>query len=73
MQLRKLLFARLSAFHTFHGVSETPASMLIFDAPAHAESFFQDVDREVTAVPRDLVKLPEIGARHGLRFMPPAG
>jgi hypothetical protein len=44
--------------------------MLIFDAPAHAESFFKDVDREVRAVPRDLPKLPAIGARHGLDFMP---
>ena len=57
--------------HAFHGVSKEPARMLIFDAPAHAESFFKDVDREVTDVPRDLPKLSEIGSRHGLEFLPP--
>jgi hypothetical protein len=43
--------------------------MLIFDAPAHAEAFFKDVDQEVSEVPRDLPKLPEIGVRHGLHFV----
>lgn len=56
--------------HAFHGISEEPSRMLIFDAPAHAEAFFKDVDREVRDLPRDLPKLPEIGARHGLHFVP---
>lgn len=30
--------------------------MLIFDAPAHAESLFKDVDREVTAVRDDTAR-----------------
>jgi hypothetical protein len=46
--------------------------MLIFDAPAHAEAFFKDVDREVAEVSRDLAKILQIGERHGIRFLPPA-
>jgi hypothetical protein len=46
--------------------------MLIFDAPAHSEAFFKAVDREVTELPRDMSKLPEIGDRHGLRFAAPS-
>jgi hypothetical protein len=42
--------------------------MMIFDAPAHAESFFKRVDKEVTEIPRDLAKLPEIGSHYGLTF-----
>ncbi len=63
------VYAPGGTVHAFHGVSESPARMLIFDAPAHAESFFKDVHREVSQMPRDLPKLPEIGARHGLHFM----
>jgi quercetin dioxygenase-like cupin family protein len=57
--------------HGFRGASETPARMLIFDAPAHAEGFFRDVEREVTEMPRDLAKVPVIGQRHGIEFLPP--
>jgi hypothetical protein len=42
--------------------------MLIFDAPAHAEAFFRELHREVSEAPRDLPKLPAIGARHGVLF-----
>jgi quercetin dioxygenase-like cupin family protein len=66
------VYAPGGTLHAFHGVSQTPARMLIFDAPAHAEAFFKEVDREVTEVPRDLQKLPQIGARHGLHFAPAA-
>ncbi|HEX4886377.1 MAG TPA: cupin domain-containing protein [Casimicrobiaceae bacterium] len=62
------VYAPGGTLHAFHGVSEAPARMLIFDAPAHAEAFFKDVDREVTDLPRDLAKVPGIGERHGLRF-----
>jgi quercetin dioxygenase-like cupin family protein len=65
------VYAPGGTVHAFHGVSAQPARMLIFDAPAHAESFFKEVGREVTDLPRDLPKLPEIGARHGLHFLPP--
>jgi len=58
--------------HGFQGASEEPARMLIFDAPSHAEGFFKDVEREVNRLPQDLSKVPAIGARHGIRFLPPA-
>ncbi len=62
------VYAPGGTVHAFHGVSQSPARMLIFDAPAHAEAFFKDVDREVKHIPTDLPKLSEIGSRHGLRF-----
>lgn len=64
------VYAPGGTLHAFRGVSEPPARMLIFDAPAHAEAFFKDVDREVAELPRDLPKVSEIGARHGLHFAP---
>jgi quercetin dioxygenase-like cupin family protein len=67
------VYAPAGTLHAFHGVSESPAQMLIFDAPAHAEAFFREIDREVTELPRDLPKVPEIGARHRLRFVPSPG
>lgn len=56
--------------HAFHGASEQPARMLVFDAPAHAETFFRDVDRTVRT-PEDLAKVPDIGARNGIHFVAP--
>ena len=55
----------------FQGEGDTPARVLIFDAPAHAESFFREVDREVRA-PGDVAKVAAIGAKHQIRFKPPA-
>lgn len=63
------VYAPGGTVHAFRGVSDTPAHLLIFDAPAHAEAFFKEVDREVTELPSDLSKLPEIGIRHGLHFV----
>ncbi len=60
-----------STVHGFRGASELPARMLIFDAPAHAEGFFRDAAREVEQMPRDLPKVPAIGERHGIHFLPP--
>jgi quercetin dioxygenase-like cupin family protein len=57
--------------HGFSGASERPARMLILDIPAHTEGFFRDVEREVRELPRDLSKVPEIGDRHGIRFLRP--
>ncbi len=71
-QPRDFAYAPGGTLHAFRGVSDTPAHMLIFDAPAHAAAFFKDVDREVTDLPRDLAKVAEIGARHQIRFVPPA-
>ena len=58
--------------HGFKGASATPAKVLIFAAPAHSSAFFKDVNREVRTVPDDLSKVPEIGHRHGIEFMPAA-
>jgi quercetin dioxygenase-like cupin family protein len=54
--------------HGFQGASTDSARVLIFDAPAHAESFFREVDREVREIPADLHKVPAIGERHDIRF-----
>jgi quercetin dioxygenase-like cupin family protein len=57
--------------HSFQGDSDRPARVLIFDAPAHAESFFREVDRLVTDLPRDMAKVADIGARHQIQFVQP--
>ncbi|MEO6338439.1 MAG: cupin domain-containing protein [Caulobacteraceae bacterium] len=56
--------------HGFRGASEAPARMLVFDAPAHAETFFREVDHEVKG-PEDFAKVPSIGARNGIHFQAP--
>jgi mannose-6-phosphate isomerase-like protein (cupin superfamily) len=56
--------------HAFKGGSDEPARVLIFAAPAHSSAFFKDVNREIRTVPEDLAKVPEIGQRHGIEFMP---
>ncbi|MGE5615886.1 MAG: cupin domain-containing protein [Bacillota bacterium] len=43
--------------------------MLIIDCPAHTENFFREVDREIREMPRDLAKMPAIGARNGITFL----
>jgi quercetin dioxygenase-like cupin family protein len=55
--------------HGFNGVSTEPARVLIFDAPAHAGTFFKRVDDEVQELPRDLPKVLEIGRRTGIDFV----
>lgn len=64
------IYAPAGTVHAFHGVSETPARMLIFDAPAHAEHFFKDIEREIQDLPRDRAKITQIGERHGVTFVP---
>ena len=56
--------------HGFKGASATPARVLIFAAPAHASDFFEELNSEVRSFPDDLRKVPEIGRRHGIEFMP---
>src|SRR3954470_12297144 len=64
----EFIYAPGGAVHGFEGVSEKPARLLIFDAPAHAEAFFKEVDREVKDYPRDMAKMPAIGERHQIHF-----
>jgi quercetin dioxygenase-like cupin family protein len=64
------VYAPGGTLHSFQGATDKPARVLVFDAPAAAEQFFRDVDREVKSYPEDLAKVPAIGQRHGLRFRP---
>lgn len=64
------LYLPRNTVHAFKGGAETPARILIFAAPAHSSAFFKDVNREVRTVPEDLAKVPAIGQRHGIEFMP---
>jgi mannose-6-phosphate isomerase-like protein (cupin superfamily) len=65
------LYAPAGTLHAFRGTSEHPARMLVFDVPAHAEAFFKELAHEVTELPCDLVKVPEIGSKHRIRFVRP--
>jgi quercetin dioxygenase-like cupin family protein len=56
--------------HGFKGASEAPSRVLIFAAPAHGSEFFHELNDEVRSIPDDLAKIPEIGERHGIQFMP---
>jgi quercetin dioxygenase-like cupin family protein len=56
--------------HSFKGASPTPSHVLIFAAPAHGSEFFLELNSEVRSIPDDLVKIPQIGLRHGIEFMP---
>lgn len=66
------IYAPGGVVHSFKGAGERPARVLVFDAPATAEGFFREAAVEVVNIPEDFAKVPEIGARHGLRFLPPA-
>ena len=57
--------------HAFKGAAPSPTRVLIFAAPAHSSAFFEDVNREVHTLPDDLKKVPSIGQRHGIEFIPP--
>jgi len=58
--------------HGFKGASAAPARVLIFAAPAHGSEFFHDLNDQVRSLPEDASKIPQIGARHGIHFMPAA-
>jgi quercetin dioxygenase-like cupin family protein len=62
------IYAPGGTVHGFQGASPEPARILIFDAPAHAESFFRELNREVKEMPRDLPKALAIGERHQIHF-----
>ena len=65
------LYAPANTVHAFEGHSEETARVIIFDAPAHAETFFREVDAGVKSMPADLDKMLAIGERHQVRFAPP--
>jgi quercetin dioxygenase-like cupin family protein len=64
------VYAPGGTVHAFSGASEEAARLLIFDAPAHAEKFFKEIEREVKRLPEDLSKMPAIGERHQVTFVP---
>lgn len=66
------VYAPGGTVHSFRGAGDKPARVLVFDAPATAEGFFREASREVVNIPADFVKVPEIGRRHNLHFLPPA-
>jgi quercetin dioxygenase-like cupin family protein len=65
----EFLYAPGGTLHGFQGDSDDPAGMLIMDAPAHAEAFFRDVDREVKG-PDDRARVLDIGRRNQIFFRP---
>ena len=58
--------------HGFKGASATAARVLIFAAPAHGSEFFRELNEQVRDLPQDGARIPEIGERHGIHFMPAA-
>jgi quercetin dioxygenase-like cupin family protein len=56
--------------HSFKGASSSPARVLIFAAPAHGSDFFRELNDEVHSLPEDGAKIPEIGRKHGIEFLP---
>lgn len=56
--------------HGFKGASVSPAHVLIFAAPAHGSEFFRELDEQVRSLPEDGAKIPQIGEKHGIHFMP---
>ena len=56
--------------HGFKGASQSSARVLIFAAPAHGSEFFQQLNEEVRSLSEDASKIPQIGERHGIHFMP---
>ena len=68
--LQTSLEIRRKPVHGFKGASQSPARVLIFASPAHGSEFFHEVNDEVRSLPEDGAKIPEIGERHGIHFMP---
>jgi len=65
----EFIYAPGGTVHAFQGASESPARMLVFDAPAHSEAFFRELDREVREIPQDLHKMPGIAQQYNVRFL----
>ena len=62
-----------NTIHGFKGASEAPAKVLIFAAPAHGSEFFHELNQEIRNLPEDGAKMPAIGKRHGIHFVPASG
>jgi len=54
--------------HSFSGLSDSEALMLLNECPSHSHAFFQEINDTVTTLPDDLAKMPSIGKRHQVSF-----
>ena len=63
------VYAPANTVHSFNGASDEPARILVFDAPAHAKAFFEELHDARLEFPRDLSKMAEAGDRHGITFV----
>jgi mannose-6-phosphate isomerase-like protein (cupin superfamily) len=53
--------------HGFKGTSDT-TQILMLEAPGDAaEEFFRACSREITKIPADFARVPDVAARHGIR------
>jgi quercetin dioxygenase-like cupin family protein len=58
--------------HGFKGASEAPTQILILQSRGDADEFFRACAREIKRIPEDLARMPEVGARYGIRMAPPS-
>jgi quercetin dioxygenase-like cupin family protein len=58
--------------HGFKGTSDAPTQFLVLQSPGDADEFFRACARELTKLPADLARVPEIGERYGIRVAPSA-
>src|SRR6059058_3898365 len=65
------IYAPGGTLHSFRGAGDKPARVLVMDAPATAEGFFREANREIVNIPDDFAKIPAIGLKHGMRFQAP--
>lgn len=65
------IYAPGGTLHSFRGACDKPARVLVMDAPATAEGFFREANREIVNMPEDFAKIPAIGLKHGMRFQAP--
>jgi quercetin dioxygenase-like cupin family protein len=57
-------------FHAFKATADTPTQLLNLQAPGDADEFFRACAREITKMPADLARVPDLGARYGIRVPP---
>jgi len=58
--------------HGFKGIADTPTQFLILHSHGDAEEFFRACAREIDPTPVGFARMPELGARYGVRVAPSA-
>jgi quercetin dioxygenase-like cupin family protein len=56
--------------HGFKATSDVPTQFLTLQAPGDADEFFRACAREIANTPADFARVPEVGARYGIRVAP---